>query len=69
MKIQVNRLMTYKEVANENQKLMENLNSRIKSGELTIKFAPDFYIYDVIPKLGNTYTISVWKFILQFIRS
>lgn len=55
MKIQVNRLMTYKEVANENKKLMENLNSRIKSGELTIKFAPDFYIYDVISKLGNSH--------------
>jgi len=47
--------MTYKEVANENQKLIENLNSRIKSGELTIKFAPDFYIYDVISKLGNSH--------------
>lgn len=55
MKIQVNRLMTYKEVANENQTLMENLNSRIKSGELTIKFAPDFYLYDVISKLGNSH--------------
>ena len=55
MKFQVNRLMTYKEVANENQTLMENLNSRIKSGELTIKFAPDFYIYDVIAKLGNSH--------------
>lgn len=55
MKIQVNRLMTYKEVANENKKLIENLNSRIKSGELTIKFAPDFYIYDVISKLGNSH--------------
>ena len=55
MKFQVNRLMTYKEVANENQTLMENLNSRIKSGELTIKFAPDFYIYDVIVKLGNSH--------------
>ena len=55
MKIQVNKLMTYKEVTNENQKLMENLNSRIKSGELTIKFAPDFYIYDVISKLGNSH--------------
>lgn len=58
MKIQVNRLMTYKEVANENRKLMENLNSRIKSGELTIKFAPDFYIYDVISKLGNSHPIK-----------
>ena len=58
MKIQVNRLMTYKEVANENQKLMENLNSRIKFGELTIKFAPDFYIYDVISKLGNSHPIK-----------
>lgn len=58
MKIQVNRLMTYKEVANENQKLMEHLNSRIKSGELTIKFAPDFYIYDVISKLGNSHPIK-----------
>lgn len=55
MKFQVNRLMTYKEVANENQELMKNLNSRIKSGELTIKFAPDFYIYDVISKLGNSH--------------
>lgn len=58
MKIQVNRLMTYKEVANANQKLMEHLNSRIKSGELTIKFAPDFYIYDVISKLGNSHPIK-----------
>lgn len=58
MKIQVNRLMTYNEVANENQKLMEHLNSRIKSGELTIKFAPDFYIYDVIAKLGNSHPIK-----------
>lgn len=55
MKIQVNKLMTYNEVANENQELMKNLNSRIKSGELTIKFAPDFYIYDVISKLGNSH--------------
>lgn len=55
MKFQVNRLMAYKEVANENQTLMENLNSRIKSGELTIKFAPDFYLYDVISKLGNSH--------------
>lgn len=55
MKFQVNRLMTYNEVANENQELMKNLNSRIKSGELTIKFAPDFYIYDVISKLGNSH--------------
>ena len=55
MKFQVNRLMTYKEVANENQTLMEKLNSRIKSGELTIKFAPDFYIYDVVAKLGNSH--------------
>lgn len=55
MKIQVNKLMTYNKVANENQKLMENLNSRIKSGELTIKFAPDFYSYDVISKLGNSH--------------
>lgn len=55
MKIQVNRLMTYNEVANENQELMKNLNSRIKSGELTIKFAPDFYFYDVISKLGNSH--------------
>lgn len=55
MKIQVNKLMTYNEVANENQELMRNLNSRIKSGDLTIKFAPDFYIYDVISKLGNSH--------------
>ena len=55
MKIQVNRLATYDEVARENQELMKNLNSRIKSGELTIKFAPDFYLYDVISKLGNSH--------------
>ena len=42
MKIQVNRLMTYAEVTQENEKLIKKLNSRIKSGELTIKFAPDF---------------------------
>ena len=55
MKNQVNKLMTYEEVAQENQELMKNLNSRIKSGELTIKFAPDFYLYDVISKLGNSH--------------
>lgn len=55
MKIQVNRLATYDEVAQENQELIKKLNSRIKSGELTIKFAPDFYLYDVISKLGNSH--------------
>lgn len=55
MKIQVNRLATYDEVAQENQELMKKLNSRIKSGELTIKFAPDVYLYDVISKLGNSH--------------
>ena len=55
MKIQVNRLMTYEEVAQENQELMKSLNNRIKSGELRIKFAPDFYLYDVISKLGNSH--------------
>lgn len=55
MKIQVNRLATYDEVAQENQELIKKLNSRIKSGELTIKFAPDVYLYDVISKLGNSH--------------
>ena len=55
MKIQVNRLATYDEVAQKNQELIKNLNSRIKSGELTIKFAPDVYLYDVISKLGNSH--------------
>ena len=55
MKIKVNRLATYDEVAQENQELIKKLNSRIKSGELTIKFAPDFYLYDVISKLGNSH--------------
>lgn len=55
MKIQVNRLAIYDEVAQENQELMKSLNSRIKSGELTIKFAPDVYLYDVISKLGNSH--------------
>lgn len=58
MKIQVNRLMTYAEVTQENEKLIKKLNSRIKSGELTIKFAPDFYLYDVISKLGNSHPIK-----------
>jgi hypothetical protein len=55
MKIQVNRLATYDEVAQENQELIKKLNNKIKSGELTIKFAPDFYLYDVISKLGNSH--------------
>lgn len=58
MKIQVNRLMTYAEVTQENEKLIKKLNSRIKFGELTIKFAPDFYLYDVISKLGNSHPIK-----------
>lgn len=55
MKNQVNRLATYGEVEQENQELIKNLNSRIKSGELIIKFAPDVYLYDVISKLGNSH--------------
>jgi len=50
--------MTYAEVTQENEKLIKKLNSRIKSGELTIKFAPDFYLYDVISKLGNSHPIK-----------
>ena len=67
MKIQVNRLMTYEEVAQENQELMKTLNSKIKSGELTIKFAPDFYLYDVISKLGNSHPIKYLNNLLKFI--
>ena len=49
------RLMSYEEVKQENEALTKRLNNRIQSGELSIEFAPDFYLYDVFAKLGNSH--------------
>ena len=49
------RLMSYEEVKQENEALTKSLNNRIRSGELSIEFAPDFYLYDVFAKLGNSH--------------
>ncbi|HEO2484061.1 TPA: PBECR4 domain-containing protein [Streptococcus agalactiae] len=49
------RLMSYEEVKQENEALTKILNNRIQSGELSIEFAPDFYLYDVFAKLGNSH--------------
>ena len=49
------RLMSYEEVKRENESLTKKLNNRIQSGELSIEFAPDFYLYDVFAKLGNSH--------------
>ena len=49
------RLMSYEEVKQENEALTKKLNNRIQSGELSIEFAPDFYLYDVFAKLGNSH--------------
>lgn len=49
------RLMSYEEVKQENETLTKRLNNRIQSGELSIEFAPDFYLYDVFAKLGNSH--------------
>ena len=49
------RLMSYEEVKQENEALIKRLNNRIQSGELSIEFAPDFYLYDVFAKLGNSH--------------
>ena len=49
------RLMSYEEVKRENEALTKKLNNRIQSGELSIEFAPDFYLYDVFAKLGNSH--------------
>ena len=49
------RLMSYEEVKQENEALTKRLNNRIQSGELLIEFAPDFYLYDVFAKLGNSH--------------
>ena len=49
------RLMSYEEVKRENEALTNSLNNRIQSGELSIEFAPDFYLYDVFAKLGNSH--------------
>lgn len=49
------RLMSYEEVKQENEALTKELNNRIQSGELSIEFAPDFYLYDVFAKLGNSH--------------
>ena len=49
------RLMSYEEVKQENEELTIRLNNRIQSGELSIEFAPDFYLYDVFAKLGNSH--------------
>ena len=47
--------MSYEEVKQENEALIKRLNNRIQSGELSIEFAPDFYLYDVFAKLGNSH--------------
>ncbi len=49
------RTMSYEEVKRENEALTKKLNNRIQSGELSIEFAPDFYLYDVFAKLGNSH--------------
>lgn len=49
------RTMNYEEVKRENEALTKKLNNRIQSGELSIEFAPDFYLYDVFAKLGNSH--------------
>lgn len=49
------RLMSYEEVKRENEAFTKSLNNRIQSGELSIEFAPDFYLYDVFAKLGNSH--------------
>ena len=49
------KLMSYEEVKRENEVLTKKLNNRIQSGELSIEFAPDFYLYDVFAKLGNSH--------------
>ena len=49
------RLMNYEEIKQENEALTKELNNRIQSGELSIEFAPDFYLYDVFAKLGNSH--------------
>ena len=50
------RTMSYEEVKRENEALTKELNNRIQSGELSIEFAPDFYLYDVFAKLGNSHS-------------
>ena len=49
------RTMSYEEMKRENEALTKELNNRIQSGELSIEFAPDFYLYDVFAKLGNSH--------------
>lgn len=49
------RMMSYEEVKRENEALTNKLNNRVQSGELSIEFAPDFYLYDVFAKLGNSH--------------
>ena len=49
------RTMSYEEVKRENEALTKELNNRIQSEELSIEFAPDFYLYDVFAKLGNSH--------------
>ena len=49
------RTMSYEEVKRENEALTKELNNRIQSGELSIEFASDFYLYDVFAKLGNSH--------------
>lgn len=49
------RMMSYEDVKRENEALTKKLNNRVQSGELSIEFAPDFYLYDVFAKLGNSH--------------
>lgn len=52
------RTMTYEELEKENEELVERLEHRIQSGELSIHFDTDVYFYDVIGNLGNSHPLQ-----------
>lgn len=55
---QAKREMTYSDVVKENKELVENLEKKIKSGNLLIDFDKDFYLYEVFRKLGNSHPLK-----------
>ncbi|MCQ9212394.1 PBECR4 domain-containing protein [Streptococcus sp. B01] len=53
-----NKFFTYDEVVAKNKELVEGLNSRLKTGDLSIGFDTDVYLYDVFGKLGNSHPLK-----------
>ena len=54
----LSRTLSYEELTQENQRLAEQIESRIKSGELTITYSDDTYLFDIFRGLGNSHPMK-----------